>query len=238
MNIVISGYGKMGSEVEKAALAKGDQIIAKVDCWEDWDIFQPDIKKADAIIDFSEPGAALDIIIKSFKLKIPIITGTTGWYDKLDYVTEICNEKKGTLFFAPNFSIGVNVFFKVNEVLARLMNNIEGYRIKLKETHHIHKLDKPSGTAIKAGEDIIKNNNLLNNWVNHTSKNLTELSIISKRKGEVTGTHKVSYKSDVDELELRHKAKNRSGFALGALLAAEFVKNKQGVFTMEDLLKY
>lgn len=238
MNIVISGYGKMGNEVEKAALAKGDQIAAKVDCPEDWDIFLLDIKKADAIIDFSEPGVAVDIIVKSFELKIPIITGTTGWYDKLDYVTEICNEKNGTLFYAPNFSIGVNVFFKVNEVLARLMNNIEGYQIKLKETHHIHKLDKPSGTAIKAGEDIIKNNDLLNNWVNYTSKNLSELSIISKRKGEVTGTHKVSYKSDVDEIELRHIAKNRSGFALGALLAAEFVKNKQGVFTMEDLLKY
>jgi len=238
MKITISGYGKMGREIEKAAIKNNHSIVAIVDNTDDWNSQFPAIKTSDVIIDFSEPGSVVEILLKSFAIHIPIITGTTGWYDELDEVKKKCNEQNATLFYAPNFSIGVNIFFQLNRELARTMNQVEGYTVKVKETHHIQKLDAPSGTAIKAGEDIIEETNHLKEWVNNPAEDPAKLPIISKRKGSVTGTHKVVYNSKMDKIELVHKAKNRSAFANGAILAAAFVKDKKGVFTMEDLLKF
>lgn len=238
MKIAISGYGKMGKEVEKAAIKKGYSIVAIVDNQEDWKEQLTNLQKADVVIDFSEPNAVVDIILKSLVLHIPIVTGTTGWQDHLKEISRKCGEFNGALFYAPNFSVGVNIFFKINRELAKIMNHIEGYQLTIKETHHTQKLDAPSGTAIKAAEDIIQNIDELKNWVNHSSNVSAKLSIISKRKGKVTGTHKVRYSSEMDEIELVHKARNRAAFANGALLAAEFIQKKQGVYTMEDLLNF
>ena len=238
MKIAITGYGKMGKEIEKAALKKGDSVVAIIDSSTDWNDQLSDIKKADLIIDFSQPDVAVEIFLKSFALNKPVVTGTTGWYDQLDMVRQKCSELDATFFYAPNFSIGVNIFFKINRELARVMNQIDGYKVKLKEIHHVQKIDAPSGTAIRTGEEIILNSDNLKSWVNKSSDDPAELPIISKRKGKVTGTHKVIYKSDMDEIELIHKAKSRVAFTQGALLAATFIKDKKGIFTMEDLLNY
>ncbi len=238
MKIALSGYGKMGHEVENAAVGRGHTIVAKLDNASDWNTFREDVRHADVVIDFSQPDVVTDVIKKCFDLQVPVVTGTTGWYDALEEITDLCREKDGTLFYAPNFSIGVNILFKVNETLAALMNHAEGYSVKVKETHHIHKLDKPSGTAIRIAGDIIRNIDSMTGWVNEKSENPAELPVISKRKGEVTGTHTIIYNSEVDKIVLKHKAKNRSGFALGALVAAGFVKDKKGVYTMDDLLNY
>ncbi|MCB2207871.1 MAG: 4-hydroxy-tetrahydrodipicolinate reductase [Bacteroidetes bacterium] len=238
MKIAITGYGKMGKEIEKAALRNGDSVVAVIDSPTDWNEQLQEIKEADVIIDFSQPDVAVEIFLKSFALNKPVVTGTTGWNDQLEMVRKKCIETDATLFYAPNFSIGVNIFFKLNRELARIMNQVDGYGVKVKETHHIQKIDAPSGTAIKTGEDIILHTDELKSWVNKASDDPTELPIISKRKGKVTGTHKVIYKSNVDEIELIHKAKSRAAFTQGALLAAAFVKDKKGIFTMEDLINY
>lgn len=237
MNIAISGYGRMGKEVEKIALQRNHQIIAKIDTEEAWNEISESSDEIDVVIDFSLPKSAIDNIKRCFELGIPIVTGTTGWYDKLGAIKGQCKNDDATLFYAPNFSIGVNLFFKANKVLAKLMSQFDNYQVSLEETHHIHKLDAPSGTAIKAAEDIITSNNKLSEWVlGETDKN-GALPIESIREGEVPGTHLVVYDSDADKLVLKHEAKNRSGFALGAVLAAEYVNNKKGVFTMDDLLE-
>jgi len=237
MNIIISGYGRMGKEVEKIALQRKHRIIAKFDTEEEWkqlDTLKQDI---DVVVDFSFPETAVKNIMHCFRSAIPIVTGTTGWYDELDEIKKQCNDFEATLFYAPNFSIGINIFFRANKQLAKLMKGVEGYKVSMKETHHIHKLDAPSGTAIKAAEDIIEANDELTSWVNRPSFGDDTLPILSYREGEVPGTHEVFYESDADRITLKHEAKNRSGFALGAVLAAEFVKGKKGVFTMDELLK-
>jgi 4-hydroxy-tetrahydrodipicolinate reductase len=238
MNIALSGYGKMGHEVEKAAAGRGHTIVAKLDNASDWDKYKDEVRQADVVIDFSQPDVVVEVIKRCFDWQVPVVTGTTGWYDDLEEITALCREKNGTLFYAPNFSIGVNILFKVNETLAALMNRAEGYTVKVKETHHIHKLDKPSGTAISIAEGIVRNMDGLTGWVNEKTNKPGELPVLSKRKGEVTGTHTIIYNSEVDKIVLKHKAKNRAGFALGALVAADFVKDKKGVYTMDDLLNY
>ena len=237
MKIVISGYGKMGKEVEKIALSRKHTIITKIDTLDDWEKYSGQITSADVVIDFSMPGVVVDNIFRCFDIGVPIVTGTTGWYDRLEEVNKVCEKTNGAIFYAPNFSIGVNLFFKVNEFLARLMAGVEGYRARIEETHHIHKLDAPSGTAIKTAEIIMTGNKKINKWVDHDSDKPDELPVISFREGEVPGIHVVIWDSDADRITLKHEAKNRSGFALGAVLAAEFVVGKKGVFTMEDLLE-
>jgi len=182
MKIAITGYGKMGIEIEKAAVKRGYSIIAIIDSPNDWHEQLPNIKKADVIIDFSQPDVAVEIFLRSFALNKPVVTGTTGWYDQLEMVRKKCTEMEATLFYAPNFSIGVNIFFRINRELAHIMNQVDGYKVKVKETHHIQKIDAPSGTAIKAGDDIILYLDSLKSWVNKTSDDPSELSIISKRK--------------------------------------------------------
>ncbi len=237
MKIVISGYGKMGKEVEAIAQKRGHQVIAKIDRPNEWDKFDAIQSQADVVIDFSQPEVVVDNLKRCFQAGVPIVTGTTGWYGQMEEVVHNCKAQKATLFYAPNFSIGVNIFFRANRQLAKLMAGTEGYSVQIDETHHIHKLDAPSGTAIQIAEGIISQNPNINKWVNKVSGLPSALSILSKREGEVTGTHEVTYDSEVDVITLKHEAKNRSGFALGAVLAAEFVQGKQGVFTMDDLLE-
>ncbi|MCF6170746.1 MAG: 4-hydroxy-tetrahydrodipicolinate reductase [Bacteroidales bacterium] len=236
MKIVISGYGRMGKEVEAIALKRAHQIVAKIDRTEEWEQFEGVWQQADVVIDFSQPEVVVENMKRCFRSGVPIVSGTTGWDAAFDEVKRFCAEQSGTLFYAPNFSIGVNIFFKVNRQLAKLMAGVEGYSVQIDETHHIHKLDAPSGTAIQLAEGIIGQIPDIQRWVNKASDSPSELSILSKREGEVTGTHEVVYDSEVDTITLKHEAKNRSGFALGAVLAAEFVKGKKGVFTMGNLL--
>jgi 4-hydroxy-tetrahydrodipicolinate reductase len=236
LKIVISGYGRMGKEVEKAALSAGHTIIAKIDNKHDWEKFIQSNQKADVVIDFSMPSVAMDVFSKCFNLGIPLVTGTTGWYDYKEKVFSLCHKKEAAFFYAPNFSIGVNLFFYTNRKLASIMNRVKGYRVSISETHHIHKIDKPSGTAIQTANDIISQSNNLNGWQLSGNPPPDKIPIESLREGEVTGTHQVVWKSDADEIELKHKAFNRTGFAQGAVMAAEYIQGKKGIFTMNDLL--
>ena len=234
MNIIISGYGRMGKEVEKICNNKGHNIVKIIDNESQWQQIKG-VDDCTVVIDFSLPQVAVDNIVRCFKLGIPIVTGTTGWHDQLDRILKQCEQSDGTLFFAPNFSIGVNIFFRVNEYLAKVMSGMEDYNIQISETHHIHKLDAPSGTAIAAANGIITNIDRISKWSLDQEQDET-LPIYAHREGEVTGTHEVIYSSDIDNITLRHEAHNRSGFALGAVMAAEFISLKKGVFSMNDLI--
>jgi 4-hydroxy-tetrahydrodipicolinate reductase len=236
MKIALFGYGKMGKEIEQIALQRGHEITLKIDAHNAGTLSKEELKKCQAAIEFSTPHTAIPNMNTCFDVGVPVVVGTTGWYDKTDEVIKNCREKNGCLFYASNFSLGVNIFFRVNEYLAKIMNNYVDYDVSLEEIHHIHKLDAPSGTAISLANQIINNLERKNKWVNSATQNKYELAVLSKREGEVPGTHIVKYHSDVDDIEITHKAHNRKGFALGAVLAAEFVKGKNGVFGMSDLL--
>ena len=230
MNIALFGYGKMGKMIASIAQSRGHNIIAKIDA-EAKDI---QYSGMDVAIDFSMPDAAFGNIIGCFENGVPVISGTTGWLDKYDEAVALCNEKQGAFIYASNFSLGVNVFFELNEYLARMMRSLTQYQVSMEEIHHTQKLDAPSGTAITLAEGIIKNSDY-NTWKLNTA-GVEEISILSKRIGETPGTHTVDYKSPVDAIEIKHTAHNREGFALGAVIAAEWIKNKTGVFTMKDVL--
>ncbi|OFY85520.1 MAG: 4-hydroxy-tetrahydrodipicolinate reductase [Bacteroidetes bacterium RIFCSPLOWO2_12_FULL_35_15] len=237
MNIALIGYGKMGKEIEHVALSRGHKIVLKVDITNASTFTIDELRQADIAIEFSTPESAIDNIYKCFDAGIPIVVGTTGWMNRLEEVKQKCAEKDQTLFYASNYSIGVNLFFKLNQYLAKLMNSYPDYTITMEEIHHVHKLDAPSGTAISLANQVIELNDNKNKWVNNTTDNKNELSIISKRIDEVPGTHTVTYSSPVDEINITHIAHSRKGFALGAVLAAEFTIGKKGVFGMNDLLK-
>jgi 4-hydroxy-tetrahydrodipicolinate reductase len=236
MNIVLSGYGRMGREVEKVLLSKNYKCTGKIDTAEDWEHLEKEVKNADAVIDFSLPETVVKNILRCFESGVPVVTGTTGWYDELDAVKLKCDQLNGTLFYAPNFSLGVNLFFMLNKKLAGLMSSFRDYKVFIEEIHHIHKLDSPSGTAIKLARDIISKHEDLMNWENNPETDNGSLPIFSKRMNEVPGTHAVNYVSMADRIELKHEALNRSGFAVGAVTAAEWVAGKKGVFTMDDML--
>ena len=235
MDIIISGYGRMGKEVEKICKQRNHNIIAIIDNRDQWNTLSLTNTTA-VIIDFSLPNSAIENISRAFELNIPIVTGTTGWYDKLESISELCSTNNGTLFYAPNFSIGVNIFSQVNKYLAKIMNGLYEYQVKIIETHHKHKIDSPSGTAISTANGILGMSNSLNSWsLNKEEPN--SITIYSSREGEVTGKHEVVYESPVDIISLLHDAKNRSGFAIGAVMAAEFIKEKKGIFNMEDIMR-
>ncbi|NOY51391.1 MAG: 4-hydroxy-tetrahydrodipicolinate reductase [Chlorobi bacterium] len=236
MNIVISGYGRMGHEVEKIAHQRMHEVIAITDNMTDWMEKEDIIKTADVVIDFSLPESALDVFRTCFEWGIPIATGTTGWYKNINMVREKCEDKDACFFYSHNFSMGVNIFFKANRLIAKLTAAMGNYKPSIGETHHIHKLDAPSGTAIKAAEGIIDEYDNITKWKNSGDINAGQLAIISKREGEVIGEHIVNYSSEVDEINISHRAKNRSGFAL-AVIAAEFIKGKTGFFTMDSLFE-
>jgi 4-hydroxy-tetrahydrodipicolinate reductase len=241
MNIALIGYGKMGKEIEKSALERGHTIVLKVDINNANTFTIDELKKADVAIEFSTPETAISNIYKCFDAGVPIVVGTTGWLDKLEEVKQKCNDKNQTLFYASNYSIGVNLFFKLNEYLAKLMNAFPNYDVAMEEIHHIHKLDAPSGTAISLANQVIEQIENKQKWVNDKTNDPKELGIISKRIDEVPGTHTVTYSSAVDEISMTHTAHNRSGFALGAVIAAEWLhasKDKKGIFGMNDLMGF
>lgn len=237
MKVIISGYGKMGRTIETICRERGHEIVAVLDDEKDWGKIKDCSPIDTVVIDFSMPDVVIENLMRSFRLGLNIVTGTTGWYDRLEEVKSVCLKEDAALLYSPNFSIGVNVLFYVNKVLAGIMSKIGGYHGKINETHHIHKLDAPSGTALRLVNDILKENKTFSRWTNEESSNSDEFPVLSFREGEVPGIHEIVYESEADFLTLKHEAKNRKGFALGAVLAAEFLNGKQGIFTMEDYLK-
>lgn len=230
MKIALLGYGKMGKMIEQIALSRGHEIVLKIDA-NDKDY---DITVADAAIDFSIPDSAFNNITNCIKHNVPVISGTTGWLDKYSKAVEICKQHNGAFIYASNFSLGVNVFFHLNEYLAKLMANISQYNISMEEIHHTQKLDAPSGTAITLAEGIIRNTGKKAWKLDVAEEN--EIPIVAKRIENVPGTHTVTYSSEVDTIAITHTAHNREGFALGAVIAAEWIQGKHGVFSMKDVL--
>jgi 4-hydroxy-tetrahydrodipicolinate reductase len=235
MNIALIGYGKMGKEIEKIAVKRGHTIVLKVDVNNKDTVTKDDLKKADVAIEFTTPHTVLDNIKKCFDADLPVVVGTTGWYDHFAQIKDAAVRGNKTLFHATNFSLGVNLFFKLNKYLAELMNKYPNYDVSMEEIHHIHKLDKPSGTAITLAEQVIEKIDRKTKW-SITDMGPETLFIEDKREGEVPGTHILKYHSAVDDIEIMHKAHNRQGFALGSVVAAEFVKGKKGIFTMSDVI--
>ncbi len=234
MKIALIGYGKMGRAIEEAALSRNHEIVARFDSKNKLD--EELLETADVAIEFSRPELALDHIYACFENKVPVVVGTTGWYDEFEHIKKARKKTGGALFHATNFSLGVNLFFQLNRKLAKLMNNHLEYAVKIEEIHHTQKLDAPSGTAITLAEGVLDKLEDKDSWVNTETQKPDELSIISKRIENVPGTHTVSYTSVVDSIEITHTAFNRKGFAEGAVLAAEFLKGKSGIYTMKDLL--
>lgn len=234
MKILLVGYGKMGKAIEQAAIARGHSIAGRVDIQTNETI----TAGADVAIEFTQPGAAVDNITKCLSLGIPVVSGTTGWLEKLGEVKSACKKHDGAFFYASNYSLGVNIFFKVNEYLAKLMAGQESYDVSVDETHHTQKKDAPSGTAITLADGIIKHLPRKKMWVNRPPEQKDQLVINSFRVDPAPGTHTVSYKSAIDDLEITHTAHSREGFALGAVLVAEWIKGRKGVFTMDDFLPF
>lgn len=238
MKIALIGYGKMGKTIEQIALSRGHQIVSVVDINNPEEIRSDNFKRADVAIEFTTPATALGNYMNSFAAGVPVVSGTTGWLDRIGEVKEMCEKEGKTFFYASNFSIGVNIFFALNKHLAKIMNNFPGYDVKMMETHHIHKLDAPSGTAITLAEGILDNMDRKDRWTLETASQPTDLPIHAIREGEVPGIHEITYESDVDMISIKHDAKSRAGFALGAVVAAEFTAGKKGFLGMEDMLKF
>jgi 4-hydroxy-tetrahydrodipicolinate reductase len=235
MKIALIGYGKMGKEIEQIALSRGHEVVLKISV-DNLNDFTPDnLKKADVTIEFTAPDAALKNMYTCFDAGIPVVVGTTGWNKHLDEVTNYCNTKNATLLYASNFSVGVNLFFALNKKLAELMAPYNQYNVTMEEIHHTHKLDAPSGTAISLANDILAVHPTKKQW--SLEKNDAEnLFINAKRIDPVPGTHSIKYSSDIDDIEIIHTAHNRKGFATGAVIAAEWVAGKKGIYTMNDVL--
>ena len=231
MNIALLGYGKMGKTIEQIAKKRGHQIVLKVDK----DDYDYDITKADVAIDFSIPNVAFSNISNCINNQIPVISGTTGWLEDYNKAVALCKEKQGAFIYASNFSLGVNIFFELNKTLARMMTNLKQYKVSLEEIHHTQKLDAPSGTAISLANDIITEHSNYKQWKLEESNENT-INITAKRIDDVPGTHTITYESEVDAITIKHVAHNRQGFALGAVIAAEWIVGKTGVFTMNDVL--
>lgn len=230
MKIALLGYGKMGKEIEKIALERGHEIVLKKTEFNDF----TGLENADVAIDFSIPAVAPENINTCFNTNIPVVSGTTGWLEHYNDMVALCNQKNGAFLYGSNFSVGVNLFFELNAYLAKLMANIKEYNVSMEEIHHTQKLDAPSGTAISLAEGIINQTNY-EKWTMEPA-NENEIFIEAKRIAEVPGTHSVFYKSTVDEIEIKHTAFSRQGFALGAVVAAEWIVGKKGIFTMKDVL--
>ena len=235
MNIALIGYGNMGQEIEQILLQRGHTITLR--STRSTPFKAADLAGTDVAIEFTEPHSAVDNILKCFEAGVPVVVGTTGWYTRMPEVREACAQLNGGLFSASNFSIGVNILFKVNKELARIMSDFEEYIPSMEEIHHTAKRDAPSGTAITLAEGILENYPSRQGWINESTEDVHQLGIVSRREGEVPGTHIVRYSSAVDEIQLVHQAFNRKGFALGAVKAAEYMHGKKGFFTMTHLLE-
>jgi 4-hydroxy-tetrahydrodipicolinate reductase len=238
MKIALIGYGKMGKTIEGIALKRGHEIVLKVGIENIGDNTAENIRRADVAIEFTGPEIAFDNVIRCMQADVPVVCGSTGWLDKYEEAKQFCLAGNKTFLYASNFSIGVNIFFEVNKRLAELMAPRPDYDVSLVEVHHTQKKDAPSGTAITLAEQVLQKIQRKKGWVNHISDNLDELEIISERVDPAPGTHRIRYSSAIDDIEIIHTAHNRDGFATGAVLAAEFIHNKKGVFTMKDVLGF
>ncbi|MGB0891141.1 MAG: 4-hydroxy-tetrahydrodipicolinate reductase [Flavobacteriaceae bacterium] len=230
MKIALLGYGRMGKEIEQIALQRGHEIVIKTSSNHNYDI-----SLADIAIDFSVPNSAFNNISNCFNNNVPVISGTTGWLDKYDKAVNLCKEKNGAFIYASNFSLGVNIFFELNNQLAKMMNTLEDYNVTIEEIHHTKKLDAPSGTAITLAEGIIDNSSK-SEWSLEGNSSDNNIPITAIRTPEVPGTHTISYNSTIDSIDIKHTAHSRKGFALGAVVAAEWLVDKKGVFSMKDVL--
>lgn len=231
MRIALFGYGKMGKMIEQIALKRGHSITAKIDI----DTTAIDFSNIDVAIDFSQPNAAFENIKNCITHNVPIISGTTGWLANYDDAVSFCNENKGAFIYASNYSLGVNIFFELNSYLAKMMKSLDQYNVTMEEIHHTQKLDAPSGTAITLAEGVIAETKH-KKWELDKAEDDTTIPIVAKRINDVPGTHTVAYDSIVDNIEIKHTAHNREGFALGAVIAAEWIIGKTGVFNMKDVL--
>ena len=231
MKIALLGYGRMGKAIELIAVERGHDVVAKIDQDETYG----NLSDADVAINFSIPEAAAENIKTALKINIPVVCGTTGWLDQLKEIEHFCKAKNSAFIYASNFSVGVNLFFKLNEVLAKLMSSHKSYQASMKEIHHIHKLDAPSGTAITLAEGIVGQSDYTQWTINKVTKE-DMLPIEVDRTGEVPGTHTIKYESSVDSITIEHEAHSRKGFALGAVIAAEWIQDKKGIFSMNDVL--
>lgn len=234
MNILLVGYGKMGKTIETIALGRGHHIAGRIDVDNQNDF---DRVKADVAIEFSHPDAAFSNVKKCIERNIPVVCGTTGWLSKKTEIEQLTTQKNGAFFYASNYSLGVNLFFKLNEMLSKMMASFPSYDVSMEEIHHTEKKDAPSGTAITLAEGVMKHISAKKQWVNDDTKQEQELYIKSVREGKVPGTHTVRYSSAMDEIEIKHTAHTREAFALGAVLVAEWIKDKKGILTMDDFLK-
>ncbi|HQZ24605.1 MAG TPA: 4-hydroxy-tetrahydrodipicolinate reductase [Flavobacterium sp.] len=231
MKIALLGYGKMGQTIERIAMERGHEIVLKKDEFNTYE----GLSNADVAIDFSIPAVAVENISSCFYANVPVISGTTGWLDRYDEMAALCEEKKGAFISSSNFSLGVNLFFGLNEYLAKMMSKFDSYTVDMEEIHHTQKLDAPSGTAISLAKGVIENSDYTSWTLDKAKEN--QIHIEAVRTGNVPGTHTVTYNSTVDTIEIKHTAHNRDGFALGAVIAAEWIVGKQGIFTMRDVLE-
>jgi len=238
MRILILGYGKMGKAIEEIAEDRGHTIAHKININNTQALKFIDHSEIDVAIEFSQPDAAFENIKYCLNNNIPVVSGTTGWLDRKSEIDELCRQNDGAFFYASNFSLGVNLFFKLNGILANMMEQQPGYKTELTEIHHTEKLDSPSGTAITLAEGLINNLSSKKSWVNEPSDDDTVVSIISKREPNVPGTHIIKYVAEVDEIEIKHTAKSRTGFALGSVLVAEWILDKKGVLSMMEFMKF
>lgn len=238
MKIALIGYGKMGKTIEQIALQRGHQIVSIIDINNTADFDSEAFRSADVAIEFTTPATALGNYMRCFAANVPVVSGTTGWLEHLDEVKAKCEQEGKTFFYASNFSVGVNIFFALNRYLAKIMNGFPAYDVRMTEVHHIHKLDAPSGTAITLAEGILDNVERKERWTLETAEKPTDLPIHAIREGEVPGIHEIIYESEADTISIKHDAKSRAGFALGAVIAAEFTAGKKGFLGMNDLFHF
>ncbi len=236
MKIALLGYGKMGKAIEEIAIKKGHEIVLKIDQPNLHEFTKENLAKAEAAIEFTSPHSAFENVKKCIEFGVPVVCGSTGWTERLEEMKIFCADNNGAFIYSSNFSIGVNIFFEVNKKLASLMSSLDDYEVMLEEIHHTQKKDAPSGTAITLAEQVMEQVKRKNKWVNELSDNPSDLEIISQRIDPAPGTHCVKYSSVIDNIEIIHTAHNRTGFASGAVLAAAFIKDKKGFFTMKDVL--
>lgn len=236
MKIALIGYGKMGKAIEAAGLEKGHTFPLIIDLHNPEDFTPEKLRETDVVIEFTGPHTAVANIKACLAAGVPVVSGSTGWLENWNDVVRFCEEKEGCLVYSSNYSIGVNLFFEANVWMARMMKQYPTYRVSMEEIHHTEKKDAPSGTAITLAEGIIAERSDLTKWVNHPSQNREELPIISTRQDTAPGTHTIRYSSPIDDIEITHTAHNRTGFANGALLAAEFTQGRKGIFSMKQVL--
>lgn len=236
MKVALIGYGRMGQQIKRLLDNSLDEVVLIIDRNNFEDLTIDNLKNADVAIEFTTPDTAFDNIKKCIDAQVPVVSGTTGWLDKFDKIEKYCKDNNGSLFYASNFSIGMSIFFEINSRLASLMNNYPQYQTTIEEVHHTKKVDAPSGTAITIAQQIIKNVDRKEYWVNTSSVLEKELAIASIRRSNVNGIHIITWESEVDMVKIEHTAKSREGFAIGAITAANFIKNKKGVYSMRDLL--